>query len=178
MRKINIQRYIASNSSYSAQHSERAATSGTVHSGLANPSLFSPPIPTAPAVNIFKDLVLKDLVKLPPKKNFNQSFSMEGFKSLCDRKDLVVRPANKGGAIVVLDQSDYVNEMHRKLSYQDTYKELSNNPTSAFKKELNQLILKGFNSHILNYKERAYLVPIALRIPIMYHLPKTQMPNY
>lgn len=87
---------------------------------LSKPSLFSPPVPATPAVTIFSDLVLKDLAKLPPKKIFNQSFSMAGFKSLCDRKDLVVRPADKGGGIVVPDSSDYVNEMYRILSDHDT----------------------------------------------------------
>lgn len=172
VRKINIKRYIASNSSHSLHDFERAATSGTVYSGLSNPSLFSPPVPPAPTVTIFRDLVLKDLAKLPPKKIFNQSFPMAGFKSLCDRKNLVVRPADKGGGIVIQDRPDYVTEMYRILSDQDTYRELPSNPTTLFKKELDKLILKSFNQHILNQKEMDYLVPIAPRTLIMYHLPK------
>lgn len=83
-------------------------TSGTVHSGLSNPSLFNPPVPTAPAVTIFKNLVLKDIATLPIKKQYNHSFPRRGLKSLCDKKDLIVRPADKGGGIIVMDKPDYI----------------------------------------------------------------------
>lgn len=63
IRKINTQRYLPSN----PYRTNQAATSGAVHSGLSNPSLFSPPVPVAPAVKIFRDLVLEDLAKLPEK---------------------------------------------------------------------------------------------------------------
>lgn len=91
---------------------------------------------------------------------------------MCERKDIVVRPADKGGSIVVQDRPDYIKEMYRILSDQDTYRGLSSNPTAQYKKELDKLVLKGFNEQILNKKERVYLVATAPMIPIIYHLPK------
>lgn len=70
-----------------------------MHSGLSNPSLFNPPAQMAPAINMFRDLVLKDLATLPPKKIYNHSFSKAGLKSLCERQDLVIRPMDKGKAV-------------------------------------------------------------------------------
>lgn len=151
---------------------DRAVTLGTVHSGLANPSLFNPPVPAAPAVNIFRDLVLKDLPDLPIKKCQNFSMNKKGLKSLCGRKDLIVRPADKGGGIIVMNKSDYISEMPRILSDQDTYAELPSNPTNGYKRDLTTLVKKGFDRQILNKKEKAYLIPTAPRIPIIYHLPK------
>lgn len=101
---------------------------------MSNPSLFNPPVPVAPAITIFKDLFLNDLAKLPPKTVYRYPLPKVGLQSLCDRKDLVIRPADKGGGIVVLDKIDYENEMYRILNDQDTFKELSNNPTMSFKK--------------------------------------------
>lgn len=91
---------------------------------------------------------------------------------MCDNKNLVIRPADKGGGIVLLDKTDYMNEMYHILSDHDTYKGLPNNPTSKYKKELNSLISKGFESLILNKKEKSFLVPLAPLIPVIYYLPK------
>lgn len=126
----------------------------------------------APAVNIFKDLVLKDLAQLPLKRIYLHSLPNAVLRSLCERKDLVIRPADKGGCIVVLDKTDYEIEMYRIFNDQDTYKELPNNPISSFKRELQDLITKGYDLNILNKKERAFLVPLAPRIRVMYYLPK------
>lgn len=71
-----------------------------------------------------------------------------------------------------MDKVDYQREICRILSDHDTYRELPNNPTYTFKKDLVKLINGGFNGHILDKKEKAYLVPLVSRIPIMYHLPK------
>lgn len=109
---------------------------------------------------------------LPAKKSYSHPLPKMGLKSLCDRKDLVVRPADKGGGIVMMDKSDYVTEMYRILEDHDTYKELPSNPTNQFKKDLDKLVTKGFEAQILNKREKAYLVPTAPRIPTIYYLPK------
>ena len=53
-----------------------------------------------------------------------------------------------------------------------TYNRLACNPTYKFKKALSELLDEGSALGILNKKERAFLVPSAPRIPIMYYLPK------
>lgn len=169
IRKVNIQRYLISNP---VRTDFPAATSGTVHSSLSNPSLFSPPVPIAPAVKIFRDLVLRDLAKLPLKRTHHSPLLKGGLESLCARKDLVVRPADKGGGIVILDKSQYETEMHRILNEPGTYQMLPNNPTHKYKQELQELVLKGYELNILNKRERDFLIPSAPRIPTIYYLPK------
>lgn len=82
---------------------------GTVHSGLSKPSLFNPPNPIALSINVFRDFALKDLEKLPTKNINEHPESRVGLKQLCERKNRIVRPTNKGGGIVVLDNIDYQN---------------------------------------------------------------------
>lgn len=98
----------------------RAATSGTVPSGLSNTTLFNPPSQLAPAIKMFRNLVLQDLASLPLKRTQVNPLSSAGLKSLWEQKDLVIRSANKGGGIVLLDKTDYVNKMYRILSDHDT----------------------------------------------------------
>lgn len=149
-----------------------AATSGTVHSGLSNSSLFTPPVPMAPAVKIFRDLVLDDLAKLPEKRIRHPPISKEGLQSLCSRKNIVVRPADKGGGIVILDKDKYEEEMYQILNEPGTYTELANNSTNTYKKRLQKLVNKGYDRGILNKKEKAFMIPKAPRIPTIDFLPK------
>lgn len=71
-----------------------------------------------------------------------------------------------------MDKTDYIAEMYRILSDQDTYTEIPMNPTNRFKKDLVALVNRGYDRQILNKKEKAFLIPTAPRIPIIYQLPK------
>lgn len=95
-----------------------------------------------------------------------------GFKSLCKEKDLGIHPAEKGGGIVILDKKDYEVEMYRILNEPNTYKELPNNPTSLYKRQLSKIIERVYEQKISNRKERDFLVLLAPRVPTIYYLPK------
>lgn len=109
-------------------------------------------------------------LKIPRSKN---SFEINHhLKQICARNDLVIRPADKGGGVLILNKADYLTEMNRLLSDITTYTKLANNPTVKFKKELKSLINEGFSLGILNKKEKTHLLPSAPRIPVIYYLPK------
>lgn len=57
-----------------------------VHSGLCN----------APALRVFRDVMLKDLDLLEVKKARLSKTLQEGLDSLCKNKDIVIMPAAKG----------------------------------------------------------------------------------
>lgn len=89
-----------------------------------------------------------------------------------DNNNVVVRPADKGGAIVVLSKEYYNNELQGQLNDQNTYIKLRGNPTREYKSELQELILKGSKKNILTKKEEKYLLPDTCRVPIIYTIPK------
>lgn len=93
-------------------------------------------------------------------------------KALKNMNDIIVRPADKGGGIVILDKEAYTSEMRRILSDTETYLPLLYDPTAKYKRELEKLIDKGFSKDLINKKEKAFLVPMAPRIPVIYFLPK------
>lgn len=97
----------------------KAESELAVHIGLSNPSLCNPPVLTAPVINVFWDLIL---MKSYPPKILHSFFG------------LVIHPMDKGGGYDVLDKADYQKEMCRILSDHGTYSELSNNPTSMYKR--------------------------------------------
>lgn len=89
-----------------------------------------------------------------------------------ERKDVVVRQADKGGAIVIQSKKDYQKELDQQLRDKDTYQKLSSNPIVEYKDDLAKLIEKGIAKGLLNEKEGKYLQPLGCRIPVIYTLPK------
>ena len=49
--------------------------------------------------------------------------------NLMKRDDIIICNADKGGAVVILDVKDYIDEAMRQLSDISVYKELPNDPT-------------------------------------------------
>lgn len=84
----------------------------------------------------------------------------------------MIRPADKGGGIVVLSQEQYKTEMNRILEDKNTYQVLKSDPSRQFKAELESVIVYGKDKELLNKHEEKYLVPTASRIPVIYYLPK------
>lgn len=87
-------------------------------------------------------------------------------------KKVVIRPADKGGAIVVLSKDYYNTELANQLGDINTYIKLQGNPTKEYKSELHELIQRGKMKNILSEKEEKYLIPDICRVPIIYTVPK------
>ena len=154
--------------SSTTHHSEN----GYVHSGLSNASLFNPPGGLAPSLKTFRDVLLRDLEMIEIKKAKLNKTLQEGLDSLCTNKELVIRPADKGGGIVVLDKVDYLREMHNIVDDANTYSILPCDPKLKYKRELEILVERGLFEGILTVKEKCFLIPKAPRTPTIYYLPK------
>lgn len=95
-----------------------------------------------------------------------------GIRKLTKRKDIVIRPADKGGGIVILSKNQYNNSMKNLLKDEKTYTKLPSNPVFRRRKELELVVHLGMKRNIFNKKEAKYLIPEACRTPIIYSLPK------
>lgn len=93
------------------------------------------------AVETFQALVERDLEKLKSSITAVSTFSRDNLtqserhalKSLSPWGDIVIREADKGGSVVVLDSEDYNREALRQLNDTTTYHILHVNPTNIFK---------------------------------------------
>lgn len=133
------------------------------HTNLANATLFNPPGSLAPSIRVFCDVVLKDLEGIKVSKVRMQKDLENGLESLCSNKSLIIRPADKGEGIVILDRSDHLKEMHRIVEDTETYTLLNRDPIVRYKRDLEAIVDQGLHSGILNDKERLFLVPCAPR---------------
>ena len=106
----------------------------------------------------------------PPASNVDKGM-LRALKNLRKDEDIVILPADKGNATVVMDKVEYVKKMDLMLR-DGAYKTLPRDPTSKVEakivKTLKQLEARGYISD----KERRYLSPQCSPPPQIYGLPK------
>ena len=54
--------------------------------------------------------------------------------------DIVIKPADKGGSIVIMNKTDYIAQAERQLSNPDHYEKLQEDPTQKFNTHIKNLI--------------------------------------
>lgn len=167
IRKLKIKKH------YALNHEAIPMTEadGFVHTKLRNNSIFNPKVPGEQCIGAFRRMVENDLAKMEKKKTKSKHI-WNTIQALGKRKEVVIRPADKGGGLVILKKVDYEEEMNNLLRVENTYKKLKNNPKPQFTKSLRRLVKKGRETGILNKKETKYLVPESTKTPVIYYLPK------
>lgn len=128
-------------------------------------------------MDLYQKMVERDLSHLA--KNISNSTNdnlSAGERSSLDilQKDssIVIKNADKGGAVVVLDASSCKEEALRQLSDQTTYHRLRGDPTGSFKWELSALLDRAVSMGIFTTKDKEMLIPAFPVMPIFHHLPK------
>lgn len=138
-------------------------------------SLYEPPN-TAHTISTFTNLLAKDSMKLHYNKKRSYSnltrIEREAIKTLKSDKDLIIRQADKGGAVVLLDKAYYEKEIFGQLSDTKTYQRLKSDPTEKFKKKLDLEIDMGVQTGWITEEMGQYLRTKFPRVPFIYTLPK------
>lgn len=65
---------------------------------------------------------------------------LKAVETLRKRTDITIKPADKGGAIVVMNTADYIEEALRQLNDRTFYRRLDADPTKDFKRILKENI--------------------------------------
>lgn len=131
--------------SYPSETSNRViANSNQVDSGLQDKSIFNAHN-NNPHIEVFKNLVLKDIEGLAPTKRVSPDY-IKGIKLLEERKAIIIRPADKGDEVVVMNKPFYHNQLLVLLGDGSTYKRLVADPTESYKIQLNSLVELGFRT--------------------------------
>ncbi|XP_043931277.1 zinc finger protein 512 [Protopterus annectens] len=123
------------------------------------PSNFNPPMEKH--VNIFQQAIIKDLHHVLGSGNIlRQNLSIDEQQALDDLKsnsNIVILPADKGGAIVIMDFSYYWAEGKRQLSSNQHYFHMSLDPTPNFKKAIDDFLDSAVEEGIISAKTRIQL---------------------
>lgn len=86
-------------------------------------------------------------------------------------RTIIIKPADKRGAIVIQNVNDYVRECERQRSDLDFYEKLSEEPTQIFKKQIYADLDSMLQSGEINKREFEYLKIKNPIISTFYTLP-------
>lgn len=78
-------------------------------------------------------------MQLVPKKKVNPKRIQDGIEQLERRREIIIRPADKGGGVVILDKDFYYTQLNNMLLDQEAYVKLERDPTNKYNKELKKL---------------------------------------
>lgn len=126
----------------------------------------------------FQDHVARDLAELQlktPKKFNRDNLSKSERTALVELKnnhEIVIRPADKGGNIIILDAELYKNLNNTMLSDTVTYAVLKTDPTTQYAKIMYKLLERGVRCGIFNLNQAEYMLPSHPQMAIYHSFPK------
>ena len=120
---------------------------------------------------------IEHLPKFKPKRPSNLTEAeFSALKTLRARDDIVIKPADKGGALVVWRADLYRNEAQRQLSDSAFYRQVEGNLTSTHQTTICKTIINLISSGELPDSAGNLLVDTPCT-PVMYFLPEIHKPN-
>ena len=147
---------------------------------LKSKSKWSPPMgPTnLETVISINELGLLDL-EIPRPKNHNITRSQKSsISDLLSNRNIVIKPADKGGATVIQNRSDYITEGERQLKDENFYKltdeDLTVKHNNMIADQLEAMRLRGE----ITQKVKDFLIIDEPRTPELYLLPKIHKGTY
>lgn len=139
------------------------------------------PAITNPHISKFvRDLNIHLLDTRRNKLHYN--ISKQETKALQDLKrnnSIVIKRADKGGCLVIMDRYDYTVKAENMLGDKTTYEEVDKDATQNIHKASNEMVVNLLlNKYIINYKQYKYLTDFLAKCPVFYGLPKIHKNNW
>ena len=139
-----------------------------------NKSTWKPPQgpPTLEGMIIANELQIQTMIPRCPKNNnltYGEKTALAELQSL---QEIIIKPADKGSAIVLMNKDDYLREGYRQLSDEKFYKKVQNDLTATHMTQINVLLNQMFANGEISEKCRDYLGNFKTRTPRFYMLPK------
>ena len=143
------------------------------HQSFKNPSNWNPPGPPILEYMCFQNE--NSLQNQPPSEHKRANLrkpEFEALKSLRSNKDIVIKKADKGSAVVIQNRNDYIQEGLRQLNDQNFYEcvdtDLTNHHKNLVSHKVNLMLMSGE----ISQKWADYLVIENPRTANFYLLPK------
>lgn len=116
--------------------------------------------------------LLKDLHSEPETPNLTKE-ERKALKELKQNDSIIIKPADKGSAIVIMDKKDYIQEGMRQLSDTEYYKQLQVPIYTQTKTQINSILKLMQQKRFLTSNQVSYLQsPPTPRPRFFYLLPK------
>ena len=101
----------------------------------------------------------------------------KAIKQLKEEESIVIAPAEKGKATVVMDHEDYDKKIRTLLTDTGTYRRLPRDPTPAQERKMNVNLLPLMRTGAILERLYYHLRSSAGKVPLRYGLPKSHKPE-
>ena len=82
-----------------------------------------------------------------------------GITELCNNKNIVIKKADKGSAVVVMNATDYLREGYRQLGDTNVYTKLKNDPTDSVSDKITRTLIEMKNKGYITEENLDHLKP-------------------
>lgn len=162
-----------------ASTSAPEASSSVSGKGLLRPkSTFIPPRNRNASLDTYCRLVEHDVkTALKSKRQYKVYNNMpkserEALAELNNDRTVVIRPADKGGALILQNTIDYEKEIHRQLGDSNFYTRLPSDPTTKYMSIVHDKLQTWLDKGEINKQEFGFMKNDFPVIPVFYTLPK------
>ena len=102
----------------------------------------------------------------------------QAIQNLSKNQNIIIKPADKGSAVVIMDKIDYVKEGYRQLENEKHYKKIENFLYPETSQKITEILLSLKNKGDIDEKQFDFLKPLArIRPRRLYFLPKIHKPK-
>ncbi|XP_073403260.1 uncharacterized protein [Dendrobates tinctorius] len=141
---------------------EHVHEGGKIPPSIRPRSTRSPPLASCSSIDLFVQVVTRELNQIPRFSNQDnltreERVRLRHFQNL---PDVVLKPADKGGNVVLWPTKLYEREAYRQLNNNICYKKLTYNPSSSYFNQLENIIKKATRDDIIT-KELASALGLA-----------------
>ncbi|KAJ1145913.1 hypothetical protein NDU88_012196 [Pleurodeles waltl] len=145
--------------------------------GLRNKSSFTPLCTSIPIeILTFEQPVMKDNNDINPTslKVFHNTTREEKkvLQDLANNTSIVIKPADKGGTLVVQTTDNYRNECLRLLGDARNYVKLQEDPTSFLQNKISNMVEQALAHNWISQKEGDFMINKNPVTPYFYTIPK------
>ena len=158
---------------HSQSEIEINSTDGFKHQELKLPSKFNPPMPSM--LEHIQEILTDRILTHNPSKGRPRNLTKKQYhllKELQNNNSIVIKKADKGSDIVIMDREFYVREAMRQLIGKKFYKRCEKDLTLEHHSLVQELILEMFNKKIISEQTYKFLSTGGKRTSIFYLLPK------
>ena len=132
-------------------------------------------------VNTFIEAFKNEIENQPDTKtkrynNLNKH-ELKALEDLRNQTDIVITNADKGGAVVIQDTTEYIKEANRQLNNRNFYKPVTTDLTPLHNKKINDTIEEFEKSNIMTPKIARMLKTNIAKTPKFYTSPKIHKQN-
>lgn len=139
-----------------------------------------PPKGTDPEIDTFNNYILHNMSREPPTSKQSSNLTHQERKALTElisNEDIIIKPADKGGSIVILNKDDYIKEAERQLNNLQHYKPLPYDTTLTNTGQIRKVLKRLEEMGKLPPNSTSQLIPKNIRTSPFYLLPKIHKPG-